>query len=314
MTQTTTKSQGTILKYSQDTHLLTWVGAFLIDRKAQGLSPGTLEFYHKKLKLFTDYCEAQLINQIPQITPNQIRLYLLYLDEKGHNPGGIHAAYRTIRTFLYWWEAEIEPEGWKNPIRKVNAPKLPEKPLDPVNFDDINALLNACQRRTFHGDRDIGIIMTLMDTGVRAQELLNMNLDDVDLVTGAVLIRQGKGAKPRTVYLGKKSRKALRAYLRHQNGQGAALWAGQNGERLTYGGLRSLIRRRAIAAGVKAPSLHSFRRYFALSMLRAGVDIFSLQKLMGHADLQVLRRYLAQTDQDTLEAHRRGGPVDNAGW
>ena len=47
-------------------------------------------------------------------------------------------------------------------------------------------------------------------------------------------------------------------------------------------------------------------------MLRAGVDVFSLQKLMGHADLQVLRRYLAQTDQDTLEAHRSAGPVDNA--
>ncbi len=122
----------------------------------------------------------------------------------------------------------------------------------------------------------------------------------------------GKGGKPRVVYLGKKSRKALRAYLRQRNDQGAALWVSQNGERLTYGGLRSLFRRRATTAGVKVPSLHSFRRYFALSMLRAGVDIFSLQKLMGHADLQVLRRYLAQTNQDTLEAHRRGGPVDNA--
>jgi site-specific recombinase XerD len=81
MSQTTTKSQGTILKYSQETHLLTWISAFLVDRKAQGLSPGTLEFYHKKLKLFTDYCQAQLITQIPEITPNQIHLYLLYLEE-----------------------------------------------------------------------------------------------------------------------------------------------------------------------------------------------------------------------------------------
>jgi len=46
-------------------------------------------------------------------------------------------------------------------------------------------------------------------------------------------------------------------------------------------------------------------------MLRAGVDVFSLQKLMGHADLQVLRRYLKQTNQDVLEAHRKGSPVDN---
>ena len=107
MAQTITKSQGTILKYSQETHLLTWVSAFLVDRKAQGLSPGTQEIYHKKLKKFTDYCQAQLITQIPQITPNQIRLYLLYLEEKGHNLGGMHAAYRTIRTLLAIWRRPI---------------------------------------------------------------------------------------------------------------------------------------------------------------------------------------------------------------
>ena len=86
---TITKVQGTILKDSQDTHLLTWVGAFLVDRKAQQMSPGTLEFYQKKLKLFTDYCDSQFLTQITEITPNAIRLYLLYLEEKGHNPGGM---------------------------------------------------------------------------------------------------------------------------------------------------------------------------------------------------------------------------------
>ena len=60
-----------------------------------------------------------------------------------------------------------------------------------------------------------------------------------------------------------------------------------------------------------APSLHSFRRAFAINMLRAGVDIYSLQLLMGHADLQVLRRYLAQTNDDLLKAHRKGSPVDS---
>jgi site-specific recombinase XerD len=104
MSQSTPLSQRTILKYSQKTHLLPWIGAFLIDRKAQGLSQGTLKFYRIKLKLFTDYCEGQLITQITELDPNQIRWYLLYLEEKGHNPGGIHATYRSLRTFLYWWE------------------------------------------------------------------------------------------------------------------------------------------------------------------------------------------------------------------
>jgi site-specific recombinase XerD len=69
--------------------------------------------------------------------------------------------------------------------------------------------------------------------------------------------------------------------------------------------------RHAKLAGVDIPSPHDFRRAFAINMLRAGVDVFSLQKLMGHADLQVLRRYLAQTTDDIAKAHRIGSPVDN---
>ena len=71
------------------------------------------------------------------------------------------------------------------------------------------------------------------------------------------------------------------------------------------------MHRRAETAGLKEPSLHSFRRAFAINMLRAGVDIYSLQELMGHADLQVLRRYLKQTNDDIAQAHRIGSPVDN---
>jgi integrase/recombinase XerD len=90
-----------------------------------------------------------------------------------------------------------------------------------------------------------------------------------------------------------------------------AMWITNNAERLTYIGLRKVIIRRANQAGINAPTLHSFRRAFAINMLRAGVDVFSLQKLMGHADLQVLRRYLAQTTEDIAQAHRIGSPVDN---
>ena len=80
---------------------------------------------------------------------------------------------------------------------------------------------------------------------------------------------------------------------------------------MTYGGLRSVVRRRAEVAGIPAPSLHSFRRAFAITSLRNGVDVYSLQRLMGHADLTMLRRYLKHTRADLREAHRKAGPVDN---
>lgn len=61
-----------------------------------------------------------------------------------------------------------------------------------------------------------------------------------------------------------------------------------------------------------APDAHDFRRAFCLAMLREGTDIFTLAKLMGHESTAVLQRYLKQTYQDTEQAHRRAGPVDNA--
>lgn len=308
---TATKNQWTITKFSQETHLLTWVEAFLMDRKVQVMSPGTLYFYQKKLKLFTDFCEAQLVSQIDTITPTFLRQYMLHLEETGHNEGGRHACYRALKTFLYWYEQEVELEGWSNPIRKLKAPKVPQEYLEPIELEHIRAMMETCQRGTFHGDRDRAMLLALLDTGARAAEFVAIDQDDVNLVSGEIIIRLGKGRKPRTVYLGAKSRKALRTYLKQRDDNSKALWVGEEGERLTYWGLRQVMRRRAEAAHIPEPSLHSFRRAFALNCLRNGVDIYSLQKLMGHADLQVLRRYLKQTNQDLCLAHRKGSPVDN---
>lgn len=153
-------------------------------------------------------------------------------------------------------------------------------------------------------------MLVLLDTGIRANELVSLNLEDVNPVNGDILVRVGKGRKPRTVYLGSKSRKALRAYLKLRQDPSKALWITDEGERITYWGVKMLMQRRANQAHVKTPMLHAFRRFFALTCLRAGMDVYSLKELMGHADLQVLSRYLKQTNQDIREAHHRASPVD----
>lgn len=204
-----------------------------------------------------------------------------------------------------------EPEGWKNPVRKIKAPKVPVKPLLPANLDDVSALVKTCQSGGFLDARDKALLLFLLDTSARAREALQIDREDVNLISGEVFIHKGKGRKPRTVFLGKTSRKALRTYLKRRTGNEPALWVTDDGEKLSYGGLRAIIVRRARQAGIESPSLHSFRRAFAINMLRAGVHNFSLQKLMGHADIQMLRRYLAQTAEDIAQAHRVGSPVDN---
>jgi integrase/recombinase XerD len=304
-----TQDQG-LITLSQQDYLPILVESFLIDRKSQGLSPDTIELYTKKLQYFLKYCERQALTQVSQITADFIRRYLLELSET-HNPGGVHACFRPLRTMLYWLEEEeVMPAGWKNPIRRVKAPKLPTDPIEPIQIEEIHQLLKTC-KSNYSGVRDKAMMLGLLDTGARAKEFLNINLEDVDLGTGAVMIRQGKGRKPRMVFLGRKTIRAIRGYLRYRHDNNPALWVSIHGERMTYAALRCLLRRRAEQVGMKSiPTPHDFRRAFALIMLRNGVDISTLQKLMGQSDLQILRRYLAQTDQDIHNAHMRDSPVD----
>lgn len=312
--QTVTKTQR-ILEVEVDDYLATWIEGFLLDRRAGGLAKRSVHFYEEKLKRFSEYCESQLITRITQITANNLREFLLMLGEQGHTPGGVHTFFRSIRAFMKWWEDEVELEGWKNPIEKVKAPKVGIEPLEPVEIEKIAKMLESCQKEHFVGERDRALLLALLDTGARANEMVSMDRADLNIVTGAILIRKGKGSKPRMVYLGKKARKAIRAYLRWRGDKEQALWITRSGSRISYDGLRSVMDRISENAGLgmKGPSLHSFRRAFALNFLRNNPgDIYSLQRLMGHADLSVLRRYLAQTDADIQEAHMRGSPVDNS--
>ena len=286
------------------------IEAFLFDKRSQNISPATIRFYHEKLLRFSAYCQTRAISKVTDISPADIRQYIFVMEESGHNPGGQHAAYRTIRAFLNWWEFEVEPEGWKNPIKKTKPPKVDIEPLEPVRFEVAEAMLDTCEKGTFYGDRDYAIIMVLMDTGLRAGEFLSINLDNINIMNGQITVTKTKSRKFRSVFLGKKSRRALRNYLKHGRTVDP-LWTLKNGQRLTYNGLRAIMVKRAKLARVETPSLHSFRRFFALQSLRNGMDIFSLQLLLGHADLQILRKYLKQTDEDIKLAHDKSGPVDN---
>ena len=302
----------TILEVTQGDHIAVTAESFLIDRQAGELSKYTLKFYRQFLNPFIKYCDANSLIHIREITPDFLRRYFLAFAET-HNPGGVHAAFRTLRSFFRWvMNEEIMPPEWKNPMLKVKPPKVSMDPLEPIKLEDVWILIGACNRGTILGERDRAIFLFLLDTGARAQELCNTNISDIDLNTGSILIRSGKGRKTRLVFIGRKTRRAVRSYLRMRRDQAPALFVSKEGERLTYDGLNQILERKANTAKLdKKPTLHGFRRAFALNMLRSGVDVFVLQRLMGHADLQVLRRYLAQNDQDNQLAHIRGGPVDN---
>ena len=128
--ETLQKVQRTI---KEDDYLTTWLEQFLHDRKAQSLSPNTISFYKVKLSMFSRFCDTQLIKNISQISSQTIESYLLWLEQEGHNKGGIHCYYRTVKTFLIWYWDEVEPET-RNPIERVKAPRLEIEPIKGVSL------------------------------------------------------------------------------------------------------------------------------------------------------------------------------------
>lgn len=243
------------------------------------------------------------------VTADDIRKYLLWLQENGHNPGGVHGHFRALRAFCHWCEQEFD--GYVSPIRKIKSPRTKLEPLPPVPLEDVKSIIETCDN-SFTGIRDKAFILCLLDTGMRAQEILALKISDIEMVSGAIRITNGKGGKSRTVYIGRKARRAIKKYLsvRKAGKSNNFLWCTHGGWELSYSAVRGIIKRRAAMAGVKPPPLHSFRRAFALSLLRSGVSIYVIQNLLGHSSLHVLSRYLKIDETDLQNTAMSHSPVD----
>jgi integrase/recombinase XerD len=168
-------------------------------------------------------------------------------------------------------------------------------------------------------NRDVCLIMTLIDTGIRAMEVCLLKVADVDLKTGKIEIKHGviggaKGGKGRTVYLGKSARRAMWKYLtEREDGEDpdAPVFIGTRERPLTPNALRHLIVSIAKRAGVKKAHPHRFRHTMAITYLRSGGDVFTLQAILGHQSLEMVRHYANIAQVDSQNAHRKASPVDN---
>jgi integrase/recombinase XerD len=286
---------------SQD-YILIWVEQFLKAKKAENKTKGTIKFYKDNLKVFTDFLEGQEIKLISQITVYVIRDFLLILEERGHNPGGIHGFFRAVKAFLRWYWEEEEPEG-KNPIDKVKAPRVPVVAIEGVSREQFEKMLGECGKG-FLGERDKSILKVLLDTGVRAEELCNIKMDDVNFTDNSIIIQQGKGRKPRYVFFGKSTKRQLKVYLKLRGIEKGYLFLNRSRERLDYYGLRQVVRRLGEKANLTGIGLHDFRRAFCLECLKKGIPEITIARLMGHSNTQLIGRYAKQTTIDLQNSYR----------
>jgi integrase/recombinase XerD len=311
---------------------------FTNDKTAEGLTDRSVDSYKRALEQWVAYAGDV---EVSQISKQDIEDYLFYLrteyvphrfggDTSALAPKTLRNVYVTLASFFTWASREFQVQ---NPMKEVPAPRFQNPPIEPFTQEDVQRMLKACtysreadpvNRRRFvmrrpTANRDQAIILTLVDTGLRALELCSLKIEDFDPKRGKLEIKHGvqggaKGGKGRSVYLGKTARAAVWRYLagrEDENEQDAPLFAVSRSRPFTPGSLRHLIKRTAERAGVKDAYPHKFRHTFAITYLRAGGDVFTLQILLGHGSLDMVRHYARIAQVDVEQAHRKASPADN---
>ena len=318
------------------TSLRSLVNGFVLTKQTEGKSPRTVEFYSENLKRFLWYAQKQdWPDDIRMITEWYIREFLGYLvNEKcrwGLKGNGsetsqskashttVHHYFVVLANFFGW----VVREGFlkENPTVKIKIAKPKTKVIKPYSHEEISRMLVVCDddyghNAKFLGSRNKAIVLVLLDAGVRLSELIGMTLEDVNASNGNIRV-MGKGSKERVVRIGKVTQKALWRYLVHRSDNGVAeLWLNEERRPLSCGGVQCLIRRLKERAGiVGGGSVHRFRHTFALNFLRVDKNVFNLQYLLGHSELEMVRRYTATLGmEDALKAHEKASPVDVMGF
>jgi integrase/recombinase XerD len=281
---------------------------FLRRCRAKGLTDRSMEFYVWRFNALARFlAAADLPATLDQLTPDVIRDFLA--DQQTVSANLSKQAFVTLRALFRFLLAEDLVE--RNPMQKVDVPKLPRPHVETFTPAHIEALLRGCGDG-FLGIRDRALFLVLLDCGLRATELCTLKVDDVDY-DEQVLHVWGKGNKARRVPFGEATRQALRGYLARRGTLPVPqFFVSAYGHPLDRHRLREMILARSTKAeitGVRC-SPHTFRHTFAVMFLRSGGDVFSLQKLLGHSDLSMTRRYAELSDADVCAKHRAHSPGD----
>jgi integrase/recombinase XerD len=276
-------------------------------KEAEGFSPRTLRVYRWALDRFAAWLDEVGVGNVAAITPQRIRSYTADLQRQDLTAWTVHGYMRPIKTFVRFLYAEEMLAT--DPMAHVAMPQLGHEALPCFTPEQVKALLEACRTK-----RETAIVLVLLDTGARAAEFCALKVADFDRRTGQVEIRHGKGRKSRTVFVGAKSKTALMRYLASLGDvkQDAPLFPSRKGGgHLTPTGLLLFCHRLGRRAGVANCHPHTFRRTFATWSLEAGMDVYTLQRLMGHSSLTVLLRYVDSSKRNLQAAHAAHGAVDS---
>jgi site-specific recombinase XerD len=222
-----------------------------------------------------------------------------------------HQAYRTLKTFFRWCVetgalAEMPLRGFT-----MRTPKtLPQVPTE----DELRAVLAVCPE-TLEGVRNRTLLLVLADSGLRANEVLRLLVEDWRPADRGLFVRAGKGRKDRIAFIGPTTTRALKAWLaRHPAPASEAfLFCDRTGRPLKDRHLVQILHRLSDKAGLPVGRRlhpHALRHFAATSWLRGGAGLDEVRRLLGHESLTTTLRYRSLVGADLARAHRRAGAIE----
>ena len=294
------------------------IDGYFLAANARRLSEATLKDYGNTFRKF----ESHLGKDPPMgdITADHIRGFLAVQNVSKKTLLNYHIGLSAL-----WTWALDENLVSEHTVRKVQRPRPEKKAVKPYRESDIKALLSALRySRPYHRpgkqetthrlpfkERNRALILLLVDTGIRASELCDIKIHHVDL-KGRYIRVMGKGDKERIVPFSARTGKALWRYLatRDRDNLGDPLFERRDNQPFDRSSLLKTLKVICKRAGVRGVNIHRFRHTFAINYLRNGGDPWSLQMMLGHATLEMVKKTLALANADLQKNHRIASPVD----
>ena len=265
--------------------------------RAQRKSPQTLRTYGEGVRQYLAWCTE---NDVEPMTRSSLNLFTAGLLDGGAAASTARSRQLGVRRFAAWLAEEGEIPA--DPFLGIKSPKLDEKVIEPLSDDQLRALLKACvppkdaePKVALRHRRDEAMVRLMLETGMRAGEVVALQLDDLDLAGGLVTVTRGKGGKGRVAPFGPEAALALDRYMRlrrsHRLAERTDLWLGDRGKGFSYDALHKTLGERAKAAGIEGFHPHRLRHTAAHRWLAAGGSEGGLMAVAGWTRPDMLMRY-----------------------
>ena len=304
-------------------HISGYLDHLLVER---GLAKNSMAAYRRDLSRYAEFLESRDITSFPEVTATQVSNFLvaLRLGNSDHAALASSSAARTIIA-VRGLHAFLVKEGVvsTDPARSVKPPGTTKRLPKALSFSEVEQLLAAVGVES-SGDisvlmmRDQALLELLYGTGARISELMNLNLEDVSMVTRdlPILRLRGKGDKERLVPVGSHALTALDRYLVRARPALAtstkpenAVFLNARGGKLSRQSAWTILQEAANRAGLAGKvSPHTMRHSFATHLLENGADVRVVQELLGHASVTTTQIYTLVTVEQLREVYATAHP------